>query len=96
MPEPTTNPAGRPVSTYSPEAWQNLFDEDPDGWRDEATRTPRSNVFSADSPVHFICPDGSIDQLNPTVTHSLHPVANTLACRYCGKSEKQLREEIGL
>lgn len=58
-----------------------------------------ANIPNPDSVTHFVCLVGEATEGMP-VSHSLHTVANhnasKLVCRYCQKSEKQLREEIGL
>lgn len=68
---------------------------------------PKAVVDRPDSVTHFICPDtsaidphdGSVD--GEPATHHLGPmrvpgIANVQACLYCGKTEKQLRAELGL
>lgn len=58
-----------------------------------------ANIPNPDSVTHFVCADGEADQGFP-VSHSLQTVTrageSALACRYCAKTEAQLREEIGL
>lgn len=59
---------------------------------------PEAVVERPDSVTQFICPDTSAE--GEAVTHHLHTEkrggGNILACRYCGRTEKQLRVEVGL
>lgn len=59
---------------------------------------PKAVVERPDSVTQFVCPDTTAE--GESVTHHLHierrSGASVLACRYCGRTEKQLREDVGL
>lgn len=58
--------------------------------------TKHPDIDRPDSVSHFICPDGPTAEGQPVATHHLVPkptVDGRLTCRYCGRSEGQLRRQ---
>ncbi|AYD87388.1 hypothetical protein SEA_VALENTINIPUFF_94 [Microbacterium phage ValentiniPuff] len=65
------------------------------------TTKPRAVVERPDSVTHFVCPSAQINSGDANATHHLIPrpltgPSRTMRCSACGKTEAQLRREVGL